>query len=757
MKINSEDPRLTAYALGELDQNEVEEFEQLLANNSEIKSEIDSIKSAIDSLKQEFDNLPKEELSDEQKQSLLSRKNIISTRPSTFSKISQWTGISAAAACFIGMGIIGYDSIKKETDQESMNLTTVGQSLEKDSQYQSLKDEYQLDMEKTVEPLLAKKEAKESIKADKEDKERSFTKKLAKNKKVPSPNAASQIADNSIEDDGLRLGLSARSRSINQSIESGDVFLKPLSAAKSLNKIEATKNYEKQKTLEENALDKRPISEIQELSKEEEEASTNNEQYGAYYDSPFVSPLKAPLSTFAIDVDTASYSNVRRYLGRRNQLPPEDAVRVEELINYFDYDYPFTGDKHPFSVHLETASSPWKPGNRIVRIGLKAKEIKTNKRPPSNLIFLIDCSGSMRNNDKLPLLKQSCISLVENLTEDDRIGIVTYAGGAGVELDPIHGDQKEKIIKVINNLRSGGSTNGEGGIRIAYDLAKKNFIQDGTNRIIIATDGDFNVGISDRSQLIKLVKDRADKDNIYLTALGFGEGNIKDHNLEQIANNGNGEYYYIDSFKEGKRVLVDKMSSTLVTVAKDVKIQVDFNPRKVGSYRLIGYANRRMKAEDFRNDKKDAGEIGAGHTITAIYEITPPGSDDQNEVKSKYKKTDNNKAENKYSDLIDSEELLTVFLRYKNPQDKIKDNANEFVVPLTDSGKGWEKSSLDFRFASAVAGFGMLLRNSNYAGEVNFDLIMELASEGIGKDKNGLRKEFVELVKKAKTIKSKSN
>ena len=750
MKINSEDPRLTAYALGELDQNEVEEFEQLLDKNSELKSEIDSIKGAIDSLKQEFDNLPKEELSDEQKQSLLSRKNIISTRPSTFRKISRWAGISAAAACFIGMGIIGYDSINKETDQESINFTTVSQSFEKDSQTQRLKNEYQLSMEKTFEPLLARKEATESINPAKEGKERSFTQSLAKKRNVPSPRATSQIAANSIEPEDYRLGSSAKSRSI----DSGEVFLKRSSAAMSRDKIEAGKNHLKEKTLTEDALAKESISEIQKIS---EEASTNNEQYGAYYDSPFVSPLKAPLSTFAIDVDTASYSNIRRYLGRRNQLPPEDAVRVEEMINYFDYDYLFTGDKHPFSVHLETASSPWKPGNRIVRIGLKAKEIKTNKRPPSNLIFLIDCSGSMRNNDKLPLLKQSCISLVENLTEDDRIGIVTYAGGAGIELDPIHGDQKEKIIKVINNLRSGGSTNGEGGIRIAYDLAKKNFIQDGTNRIIIATDGDFNVGISDRSQLIKLVKDRADKDNIYLTALGFGEGNIKDHNLEQIANNGNGEYYYIDSFKEGKRVLVDKMSSTLVTVAKDVKIQVDFNPRKVGSYRLIGYANRRMKAEDFRNDKKDAGEIGAGHTITAIYEITPPGSDDQNEVKSKYKKTDNNKAENKYSDLIDSEELLTVFLRYKNPQDKIKDNANEFVVPLTDSGKGWEKSSLDFRFASAVAGFGMLLRNSEYAGDINCELILELASEGIGKDKNGLRKEFIELVKKAKTIKSGGN
>lgn len=746
MKINSEDPRLTAYALGELNQKEVKEFEKILVENPELKLEIERINDTIDSIKKEFDNLPKEELSDEQKESLLSRNKIINTSPTTFSKISRWTGISAAAACFIGMGIIGFDSLKNNTKQESLTDSADERSSEMPPQSLGKIDEQKTALKDTnIQRLSLESEAiLENDSEAKENKNRSFNRSLAKKQSIAVPQPAASIAAGSINIDNGGLG----AVEAKQKVESGLRYSSNASSAKRLGRSARQEklNFEYSEEIQLGADD---FSEI-ELSKQ---AETNNEQYGAYYDTPFVSPLQAPLSTFAIDVDTASYSNVRRYLGRRNQLPPQDAVRVEEMINYFDYAYRFTGDKHPFSVHLETASSPWKAGNRIVRIGLKAKELSANKRPPSNLIFLIDCSGSMGNKDKLPLLKESCIALVENLTEDDRIGIVTYAGDAGIELDPVHGDQKEEIIKVINGLRSGGSTNGEGGIRIAYDLAKKNFIKDGTNRIIIATDGDFNVGISDRSQLIKLVKDRADKDNIYLTALGFGEGNIKDHNLEQIANNGNGEYYYIDSFKEGKRVLVDKMNSTLVTIAKDVKIQVDFNPRKVGSYRLIGYANRKMKAEDFRNDEKDAGEIGAGHTITALYEITPPGVGNQNEVKSKYRKLDNEKIENKYSNLIESDELLTVFLRYKNPEDKIEDSANEFIVPLTDSGKAWEESSDDFRFASSVAGFGMLLRNSKYAGDINCELILELASEGIGKDKNGLRKEFIELVNKAKAIK----
>ena len=714
--------------------------------NPELKLEIERINDTIDSIKKEFDNLPKEELSDEQKESLLSRNKIINTSPNTFSKISRWTGISAAAACFIGMGIIGFDSLKNNTKQESLTDSADERSSEMPPQSLGKIDEQKTALKDTnIQRLSLESEAiLENDSEAKENKNRSFNRSLAKKQSIAVPQPAASIAAGSINIDNGGLG----AVEAKQKVESGLRYSSNASSAKRLDRSARQEklNFEHSEEIQ---LGADNFSEI-ELSKE---AETNNEQYGAYYDTPFVSPLQAPLSTFAIDVDTASYSNVRRYLGQRNQLPPQDAVRVEEMINYFDYAYRFTGDKHPFSVHLETASSPWKAGNRIVRIGLKAKELSANKRPPSNLIFLIDCSGSMGNKDKLPLLKESCIALVENLTEDDRIGIVTYAGGAGIELDPVHGDQKEEIIKVINGLRSGGSTNGEGGIRIAYDLAKKNFIKDGTNRIIIATDGDFNVGISDRSQLIKLVKDRADKDNIYLTALGFGEGNIKDHNLEQIANNGNGEYYYIDSFKEGKRVLVDKMNSTLVTIAKDVKIQVDFNPRKVGSYRLIGYANRKMKAEDFRNDEKDAGEIGAGHTITALYEITPPGVGNQNEVKSKYRKLDNKKIENKYSNLIESDELLTVFLRYKNPEDKIEDSANEFIVPLTDSGKAWEESSDDFRFASSVAGFGMLLRNSKYAGDINCELILELASEGIGKDKNGLRKEFIELVNKAKAIK----
>ncbi|MDP6860407.1 MAG: von Willebrand factor type A domain-containing protein [Verrucomicrobiales bacterium] len=770
MKINSEDPRLTAYALGELDPSEVDDFEKILEECPEAKSEVDAIRGAIKTIKEEFAEAPKKKLSKEQKQILFSNEEdvILDPGPGTFSKVNRWLGVTAAAACFVGMGIVGLRSVKQElqenSDGESQRVHTravdptgpVPLDSKEDSKKGSIK-ESDLDFAEVNEKAKVKEESKfEQI-------------KQLEKASVPS----SKIAESQSADQNgpipKRFGLSTRNAAPFASNEGDE-----LANVAGIRRKQSSKSKPRIRTIESSAKspldlnlgrelqdgsDKRFFNKIKEKDgwddaqlRDKELEEINSEQYQVYHDTPFFPTIERPLSTFAIDVDTASYSNVRRYIGRRGQLPPADAVRVEELINYFDYDYPYSGDKHPFSVHLETSSVPWKAGHRLVRIGLKAKDIQLDKRPASNLVFLIDCSGSMGNKEKLPLLKKSLVLLVENLTEDDRIGIVTYAGGAGVELDPLHGDQKDKIIEVINGLRSGGSTNGEGGIRVAYDLASKNYIEGGTNRVIIATDGDFNVGISNSNKLIELVKGRADKEKIFLTALGFGEGNIKDARLEQIANNGNGEYYYIDSIKEGRRVLVDKMSSTLVTVAKDVKIQVDFNPRKVKSYRLIGYANRRMKAEEFRDDAKDAGEIGAGHAVTALYEIVPAGStSDEGDVavKSKYRKPAK-KAER--SDIVESEELLTVFLRYKDPEADIKDEAEEFSVPLTDSGKGWENSSKDFRFASSVAGFGMLLRNSKFGGQVNYDLLLEIASEGIGKDKNGLRKEFVELVKKAKSI-----
>ena len=770
MKINSEDPRLTAYALGELDPSEVDDFEKILEECPEAKSEVDAIRGTIKTIKEEFAEAPKKKLSKEQKQILFSNEEdvILDPGPGTFSKVNRWLGVTAAAACFVGMGIVGLRSVKQElqenSDGESQRVYTravdptgpVPLDSKEDPKKGSIK-ESDLDFAEVKEKAKVKKESKfEQIK------------QLEKASVPSSKIAKSQSADQN-GPIPKRFGLSTQNADPFASNEGDE-----LASVAGIRRKQSSKSKLSIRTIESSARspldlklgrelqdgsDKRFFNNIKEKDgrddaqfgdKELEEI--NGEQYQVYHDTPFFPTIERPLSTFAIDVDTASYSNVRRYIGRRGQLPPVDAVRVEELINYFDYDYPYSGDKHPFSVHLETSSVPWKAGHRLVRIGLKAKDMQLDKRPASNLVFLIDCSGSMGNKEKLPLLKKSLVLLVENLNEDDRIGIVTYAGGAGVELDPLHGDQKDKIIEVINGLRSGGSTNGEGGIRVAYDLASKNYIEGGTNRVIIATDGDFNVGISNSNKLIELVKGRADKEKIFLTALGFGEGNIKDARLEQIANNGNGEYCYIDSIKEGRRVLVDKMSSTLVTVAKDVKIQVDFNPRKVKSYRLIGYANRRMKAEEFRDDAKDAGEIGAGHAVTALYEIVPAGStSDEGDVavKSKYRKPAK-KAER--SDIVESEELLTVFLRYKDPEADIKDEAEEFSVPLTDSGKGWENSSKDFRFASSVAGFGMLLRNSKFGGQVNYDLLLEIASEAIGKDKNGLRKEFVELVKKAKSI-----
>lgn len=779
MKIDSEDPRITAYALGELDPSEVDDFEKILQDCPEAKSEVDAIRDTITTIKEEFDEAPKKELSEEQKQILFSNEEdvILDPGPGTFSKVNRWLGVTAAAACFVGMGIVGLRSVKQGLQEDSDGVSQQVYSRAVDPTgpvpLDSKEDSKQSSIKESNLPLAEATEKKEKVK---EEAKFEQIKQVEKENK-PSSNLAKAQSVNESVFSGLgavEAAPFAQDEDASTHIPSNLAGITQKAKIEfSAQKIAASARSPKAQDLglELRSSDKRALNNIKEnvdlyLGPDEQAfrdglEKINGEQYQVYNDTPFFPTIERPLSTFAIDVDTGSYSNVRRYIGRRGQLPPADAVRVEELINYFDYDYAFSGDKHPFSVHLETSSVPWKAGNRLVRIGLKAKEMKLDKRPPSNLVFLIDCSGSMGNKEKLPLLKKSLVSLVENLTEDDSIGIVTYAGGAGVELDPLHGDQKDKMIEVINGLRSGGGTNGEGGIRVAYDLASKNYIEGGTNRVIIATDGDFNVGISDSSKLIELVKGRAQKEKIFLTALGFGEGNIKDARLEQIANNGNGEYYYIDSIKEGRRVLVDKMSSTLVTVAKDVKIQVDFNPRKVRSYRLIGYANRRMKAEEFRDDAKDAGEIGAGHAVTALYEIVPARStSDEGEVavKSKYRKSAKKSDEGERSDIVESEELLTVFLRYKGPEADIKDEAAEFSVPLTDSGKGWENASKDFRFASSVAGFGMLLRNSKFGGQVNYDLLLEIASEGIGADKNGLRKEFVELVKKAKAItQAKSN
>jgi Ca-activated chloride channel family protein len=469
----------------------------------------------------------------------------------------------------------------------------------------------------------------------------------------------------------------------------------------------------------------------------------DTEAYDHIVDSPFRRVTDHPLSTFSVDVDTASYSNVRRFLGS-GSMPPKDAVRIEEMVNYFSYDYEPPGGPDPFAVHVEVASSPWSKGHRIARIGLVGREVPRGSRPPANLVFLLDVSGSMDAPDKLPLLKKAMKMLVNELDARDRIAIVVYAGASGLVLPSTTCDDREAVLDALTRLEAGGSTNGGEGIRLAYEIATKHFETDGVNRVILATDGDFNVGVTSQGDLVRMIEKKAET-GVFLTVLGFGTGNIKDSTLEKLADKGNGNYAYIDTLKEARKVLVEEMGGTLVTIAKDVKIQVEFNPAQVGAYRLVGYENRLLAAEDFNDDTKDAGEIGAGHTVTALYEIVPAGKeiDIPGVDPLKYQKPAGK------SDAAASGELFTLKLRYKQPDG---DKSRLLTYPVTDIGETWSEASVDFKWAAAVAAFGMLLRDSPYKGASTWQSAADLAEQGLGQDTHGYRKEMISLVHAASKI-----
>jgi len=472
----------------------------------------------------------------------------------------------------------------------------------------------------------------------------------------------------------------------------------------------------------------------------------NTEAYDRIYENAFLRTLQNPLSTFSIDVDTASYANVRRFLNQ-GQLPPPDAVRIEELVNYFDYDYaPPEGDV-PFSAHVEVAACPWNAGHRLARIALKGMEISREQRGPCNLVFLLDVSGSMNQPNKLPLLKNAMKMLVGNLNESDRVAIAVYAGASGLVLPSTSCGERQTIVDALDRLEAGGSTNGGEGIRLAYHVAQEQFAAGGVNRVILCTDGDFNVGTTSQGDLVRLIEEKA-KSGVFLTVLGFGMGNYKDSTLEKLADKGNGNYGYIDTIHEARKMLVEQMGATLITIAKDVKIQIDFNPRRVGAYRLIGYENRMLRAEDFHDDTKDAGEIGAGHTVTALYELVPAGKEgDLPQVDASKYQTPAEPAEAARSD-----EAFTVKLRYKAPD---SDESQLLSFAVVDEGKSLREASGDFQFAAAVACFGMLLRDSEHKGQSSFDLALELAQAGKGQDPNGYRVEFLQLVGLAKTLSGK--
>ena len=473
------------------------------------------------------------------------------------------------------------------------------------------------------------------------------------------------------------------------------------------------------------------------------DARMNTEEYGRIQENGFKSVADAPLSTFSIDVDPASYSNMRRFINR-GELPPADAIRTEELVNYFSYDYPKPTGNDPVKITVEAGTCTWNTAHRLVRIGLKAKEIPTEQLPASNLVFLIDVSGSMWGANRLDLVKSSLKLLVNNLRNKDKVAIVTYAGSAGMKLEATSGGDKQKIREAIDELTASGSTAGGAGIHLAYQIAKKNFISDGNNRIILCSDGDFNVGVSSAEGLEQLIE-KERKSGVHLTVLGYGMGNYKDKKIQVLAEKGNGNHAYIDNLQEANRVLVGEFGATLHTVAKDVKLQVEFNPSQVQAYRLIGYESRLLKDEDFNNDAKDAGDMGAGHTVTAFYEVIPAGV--KNEYVGKVDDLKYQKKEKMTLKPTGSDELLTVKLRYKAPD---KDVSRKMELPFVDN-KGDSVSS-DFRFASAVAMFGQLLRDSDFKGTADYDKVIKLAKQGLNNDERGYRREFIRLVEAAKGL-----
>ena len=469
----------------------------------------------------------------------------------------------------------------------------------------------------------------------------------------------------------------------------------------------------------------------------------NREEYSHNAENRFKSPVKDPLSTFSIDVDAASYSNIRRFINQ-GEMPPKDAVRIEEMINYFNYNYPKPTGNDPVRITTEVGICPWNKTHRLVQIGLKAREIENQNLPASNFVFLIDVSGSMFGHTRLELVKSSLRLLVNNLREKDRVAIVTYCGDARVALPSTPGNEKQKIKDALETLTAGGSTAGGAGIKEAYRIAQKNFIAQGNNRIILCTDGDFNVGASSETELENLIESKR-KSGIFLTVLGYGMGNYKDNKMQILAQKGNGNHAYIDNIQEANKVLVNEFGSTMYAVAKDVKLQVEFNPAKVQSYRLVGYETRILNDEDFNDDTKDAGEMGAGHTVTALYEIIPtgtPGNIPGSVDPLKYQSQTNVNAQTS-----NSSELLTVKLRYKTPEEE---KSKKIEKSVTDMGK--DNVSPDFRFASAVAMFAQLLKDSDFKGEATYDKVIETANKGLSFDPEGYRAEFVRLVQRAKGL-----
>jgi len=705
MKVNPNDPRWTAYVLGELDAKDRAEIEQLLETSAEARGLVNELRMATAMLKDEFASQSPVALNVAQRAAI---------HAAAEPKVRRWTGIRVAtwATGFAAAGLILAVAIipslfhsRQSTNQPAAALAVQNVPEPTISTVQPVqqpplraKSQPQL-LDNAATPQIAQTESKPELQEKEEELRSDLSKDFRRETDSLQLNKFSAVAGGAL-------------KSAAEAAAPAEARIAPLAPPPAL----ADRTF-------------RP--------------SFNTEAYDRITDNPFIRVSQDPLATFSIDVDTASYANVRRFI-TQNQLPPKDAVRIEEMINYFSYDYPQPTGQHPILAQMEVASAPWSPQHRLVRIGIKGKDLNLNRRPSSNLVFLIDVSGSMEPPEKLPLLKNAMKMLVQNLNENDRVSLVVYAGASGMVLPPTSGDRKQVILRALDNLEAGGATNGASGIQLAYNLATANYIRGGTNRVILATDGDFNVGVTSQGELIRLIEEKA-KSGVFLSVLGFGLGNLKDSTLEKLADSGNGNYAYIDTLNEARKVLVEQMGGTLVTIAKDVKIQIEFNPAQVNAYRLIGYENRVLRNEDFNNDLKDAGDMGAGHTVTALFEVVPTGVDiavpDVDPLKYQTPPAAVRSSSRR--------ETLTLKIRYKNPEES---ESKLMEVPLVDSGKSFTSASTDYRFAASVAEFGMILRDSPYKGNASIGAVLDMAEESKGQDRNGYREEFIGLVNRVRSL-----
>jgi Ca-activated chloride channel family protein len=701
MKVNLDDPNLTAFALGELSANDHAKMAEAIADSPEAQSYVAET--------QQFARLLRAEYEADRQQPPARSQTIVRMEEQRRSwSRYQWGSLAAALAIFAVLAAVAITTIQRENGPLSKRIADNPKPAE---QKQNLPE---ATVEAVPEPSVEMDVAQQ-----------------------PSAPAATTAPNTTYE---FREEKQSAARDMAAAGKTRGLALNPSAPAPPM-PMKRAYNY---------VSGGGETTEAEPPSRYRQDFSTAT--YDKVEENPFLPAATNPLSTFSIDVDTASYSNVRRFINS-GSLPPKDAVRVEEMINYFSYDYREPEGDKPFSIDLDSTACPWDPSHRLLRIGLKGREVANEKRPPSNLVFLLDVSGSMMPSERLPLVKQAMRLLVEKLTEKDRVAIVIYAGGSGLALNSTSGNEKEKILRALEELQAGGSTNGAEGIELAYKVAADNFIKGGVNRVILATDGDFNVGVTNQGDLIRLIEAKA-KSGVFLSVLGVGTDNLKDSTMQKLADKGNGNYAYLDSIDEARKVLVQQINGTLMTIAKDVKIQVEFNPARVASYRLIGYEKRLLRKEDFNNDKIDAGEIGAGHTVTALYEIVPAGAGATDPAASvppvdplKYQSPNASAAS---ADTKASPEMVTVKLRHKKPDGETSELTER---SFTDDGSKFENAAPDLKFAAAVAEFGMLLRDSQYKGKGTFGAVIEWAQEGKGRDTAGYRAGFIELARKAQSLK----